>query len=42
MCCDVSSQIRTQQMEMAHYAVISQDRHEEFAHLGISIITLWE
>lgn len=28
-------------MEMAHYSVISQGRHEEFAHLGISIVTLW-
>lgn len=37
LCCDVSSQIRRQQMEVAHYAVISQDRCEEFAHLGIRI-----
>lgn len=29
-------------MEMAHYAVISQDRREEFAHLGIIITALWE
>lgn len=38
MCCDVSSEIKREQMETACYAVISQDKREEFAHLCISTI----